>query len=81
MSVLVNQSAIDMMGLKNPLGAKISIANNPAKIIGIMGDILMGSPYEPIGPMYVRLETDWTYHDREVVSIRLDASKRFDDST
>ncbi len=75
MSVLVNQSVIDMMGLKNPLYAEISIANNPARIIGITEDVLMGSPFEPIGPTYVRLQTDWTYQDRHFVSIRLDGSK------
>jgi hypothetical protein len=74
-AVLLNQAAINMMGLKNPLGTEISIANRPTRIIGIMGDILMGSPYEHIGPMYVRLETDWSYNDQEAVSIRLDASK------
>ena len=80
MSVLLNQSAIDMMGLKNPLGKEIRVdfvnssEGYPAKIIGIMENVLMGSPYEPIGPMYIQLQTDWTRDDEQFVAVRLSSS-------
>jgi len=80
MSILVNQSAIDMMGLKNPLGSKITInsvasySGHPAKIIGITENILIGSPYESSRPMFIRLETDWADEDEQFVAVRLPAS-------
>jgi ABC-type antimicrobial peptide transport system permease subunit len=69
-----------MMGLKNPLGSKITInsvasySGHPAKIIGITENILIGSPYESSRPMFIRLETDWINEDEQFVAVRLPAS-------
>lgn len=58
-AVLLNQTAVAYMGLKNPVGQfiKYSDTENPApsmKIIGVVQDMIAQSPYEPVKQgMYV----------------------------
>jgi ABC-type antimicrobial peptide transport system permease subunit len=50
-SVIVNEAAIQAMGLKEPFNQTIKFErNSTGHIIGVMGNALMRSPYEPIGP-------------------------------
>jgi ABC-type antimicrobial peptide transport system permease subunit len=79
-SVLVNQTAVGQMGLKNPIGTEITVFGSPAKIIGIMDDVLLGSPYEKLRPMYASLETSWTYNDEQFISVRLPGSGDLNES-
>jgi putative ABC transport system permease protein len=47
-SIVVNESAVKFMGLKNPLGVKVGYWNgHQYTIIGVVKDILAESPYEP----------------------------------
>src|SRR5690606_419750 len=58
-AVILNRSAIEYMGIKNPIGKLMRNLNNddenaPLKIIGIVEDMVMQSPYEPVKQtMYV----------------------------
>ncbi|WP_397447415.1 ABC transporter permease [Polaribacter sp. R77954] len=58
-AVILNKTAVEYMGIKNPIGKYIRDSddedpNEPLKIIGIIDDILVQSPYSPIKPsMYV----------------------------
>jgi len=58
-AVILNQSAAALLGLKNPMGTKVNIAGAESELIGITEDVLMDSPYLPIEPMYIVLETKW----------------------
>lgn len=51
---LVNETAIKMMGIENPVGQWIF--DDPVKwhIVGVVKDFVMGSPYEPILPLIVK---------------------------
>ena len=57
--VILNKSAVAYMGLENPVGKYMRDSdkedpNEPLKIIGVIDDILVQSPYSPIKPsMYV----------------------------
>jgi len=48
-AVIVNEAAVKFMGLKNPLGETIKWYKN-FKIIGVVKNMLMESPYDPVSP-------------------------------
>jgi putative ABC transport system permease protein len=47
--LIVNESAVKFMNLKNPVGKIIKWGGN-YKIIGVVNDMVMQSPYEPVMP-------------------------------
>ncbi|TAG19595.1 MAG: ABC transporter permease [Cytophagia bacterium] len=49
-SVIINKSAANYLGLKNPIGEYISQEKGPKKwqIIGVVDDLVAESPYEPV---------------------------------
>jgi putative ABC transport system permease protein len=51
-NVIVNEAAVKHMGLKNPINQLISYDNvkGPARIIGVVKDALMESPFTPVEP-------------------------------
>jgi putative ABC transport system permease protein len=50
-TVMVNESAVKIMHLKNPIGAQIKFYSGPVTIVGVYKDFVRGSPYEEIPPM------------------------------
>lgn len=67
-AVLVNKAAIDLMGLKDPIGTKLDLWGGKRELIGIVDNVLMGNPYTPVGPMFMVLDPEWV----NVLSIRLE---------
>ncbi len=67
-AIIVNQAAIDVMGLKNPLGEKLDLWGDKRELIGVVGNVLMGSPYQPVKPMFIVLNPEWA----GAVTIRLE---------
>lgn len=61
LGVLLNKTAVEYMGIKDPIGKYIRDSdpdienqNEPLKIIGVIDDIIMQSPYSPVKQsMYV----------------------------
>ncbi len=49
-AVIINETAVHFMGLKNPLGSNIRYFGNLFKIIGVAKDMISGSPYEQVQP-------------------------------
>ncbi len=54
-AVIVNQAAIDIMGLKDPLGQKLTIWDKPYELIGVTSNVLMGSVFREVSPMFMVL--------------------------
>jgi len=50
-TVLVNEAAVAIMHLKNPVGAQIKYQGMPVTIVGVYKDFVRGSPYEKVAPM------------------------------
>jgi putative ABC transport system permease protein len=65
-AIIVNKAALEVMGLKDPIGTELDLWGKKRKLVGITENVLMGSPYEPVKPMFVVLD-DWG----GAVSIRL----------
>jgi len=52
LNVIVNEAAVKRMGLKDPVNQMIlwNGSNKPVRIIGVVKDALMESPYTPVAP-------------------------------
>ncbi|CAM4235840.1 FtsX-like permease family protein [Pedobacter westerhofensis] len=68
-NVIVNETAVKTMGLKNPVGSVIEFWDKPVKIIGVMKDFVMENPYSQTAPMIIYNKME----DTEVVLARLNA--------
>lgn len=67
-AIIVNKAGIDLMGLKDPIGTKLDLWGGKRELIGIVDNVLMGSPYTPVGPMFIILDPEWV----DVLTLRLE---------
>ena len=54
--IILNESAVTFMGLKNPVGTKIGDDSEPKEIIGVVADFQYGSLHQKIEPMIMQLQ-------------------------
>lgn len=66
-AVVLNETAVALMGLKDPIGTEVSAPWIKATIIGVMKDVLMADPGRPIEPLVMFLNPTWS----STISIRL----------
>lgn len=66
---ILNETAVRYMALQNPLGKVIKWRGEPYTVTGVVKDVIMTSPYEPVPPtiFYIMRESG------NFVSIRLNA--------
>lgn len=67
LSVLINEAAANFMGMKDPVGQKIKYSGDNLTIIGVINDVVMDSPYQPVEPMLLIFSPTWS----STVTIRL----------
>jgi putative ABC transport system permease protein len=65
--VILNEAAVKRMGLKNPVGEMTKWNGVVRKVVGVMPDIQMDSPFEVIRPTTVVFYKDWV----SVLCVRL----------
>jgi hypothetical protein len=58
---LLNETAVNKMDLKDPVGKTISWGSHEGKVIGIMKDFHFNSLHETIEPLIMRLDENWTW--------------------
>lgn len=80
-SYIVNESAVKLMGLENPIGTEITAANGPGKIIGILRDFHFQTVHTSIGPIaFSRVRSSNTLiiniHDKNIKKTIEDISKK-----
>jgi putative ABC transport system permease protein len=71
MAIIVNKAGLALMNLKDPLGTELDLWEKKRTLIGVMDDVLSGSPYEPVKPLFMVLIPQWI----DAVSIRLKKTK------
>ncbi|HXB05633.1 MAG TPA: ABC transporter permease [Puia sp.] len=54
-ALVLNEAAVNYMGLKNPVGQVIHVGRFNLTVIGVVKDMVMGSPYDPPVPTLFRL--------------------------
>ncbi|WP_410219604.1 ABC transporter permease [Pedobacter sp.] len=52
-SVMVNEALVKAMGMENPVGQMVSWGDDKFKIVGVLSDYVMGSPYKKPMPLFV----------------------------
>lgn len=57
-AVILNEAAIHFMQLKNPVGQNITWFDKPFKVIGVVKNMVMQSPYDEVRPIVYSLATD-----------------------
>lgn len=66
---ILNEVAIERMGLKDPIGQMISTYGGQGKIIGVVKDFHFESLHTPIAPLIISCRPEWTWN----IYVRLEA--------
>ncbi len=61
LSYLLNETAVDKIGFKDPVGQTVSWGNHPGKIIGVLKDFHFSSMHQTIDPLIIRLDENWPW--------------------
>lgn len=59
--IIFNQTAIDVMGLEDPIGKGVSLENTNFEIVGVTEDFHFASLHEEIKPLFFVLRPEWTH--------------------
>lgn len=71
-SVMINETAVKLMNIKNPIGEEILIRNQKLKIIGVVKDFNLLSPEVKVPPMtFFHMETLHMAENMNVVYVKL----------
>jgi ABC-type antimicrobial peptide transport system permease subunit len=74
--IILNETAVKYMGLKNPVGENIRWLGKPYHVIGVVNDMITQSPYDPV-PRSVFV----TNHDpQQNIDIRINPSENMHDA-
>lgn len=65
-AIVINKAALELMNLENPIGTNLDLWGEKRNLIGVIDNVLMGSVYEPVKPMFAILDNWGGY-----ISIRL----------
>ncbi len=75
-AVILNESAVKYMGIKDPIGKIITDADEdilvPLTIIGVVEDLIVTSPYDPVKQHLYVFDRD---NDSEIYTLRLDPNQ------
>ncbi len=58
-AIIVNQAALDIMGLEDPIGQQLDLWGGKRELIGVVDNTLMGSPFRAVGPLFMIMDRDW----------------------
>jgi len=60
-SFLLNETAVNKIGLEHPVGQTVIWGNHPGKVIGVLKDFHFSSMHQAIDPLIVRLDENWPW--------------------
>ncbi len=66
-AMIMNESAVKLVGIKNVIGMIVKWDTTPHQVVGVIKDMVMESPYEPVKPTFFFLNPGWA----NVVTVRL----------
>lgn len=58
-SMLLNESAVELMGFKDPIGQIVKDGDQKFKVIGVFKNFVLNSPYRDIEPMVIQGAATW----------------------
>jgi ABC-type antimicrobial peptide transport system permease subunit len=68
--MILNESAVKLTGLKNIVGKIIKWDTTPHTVVGVVQDMVMESPYEPVKPTIFVMNPGWA----SVITVRIKPS-------
>lgn len=71
-AIMINKAGLALMNLKDPIGTELDLWGKKRKLIGVVDDVLMESPFSPVRPAFIIYNEDWI----DAITIRL---KKTDD--
>lgn len=66
-AMILNESAVKVMGLKNPINEIVTLGGKEYRVIGVASDIIKASPFEPVNPSVFTID----YKAVNVINIKL----------
>jgi len=69
-AMILNEAAVKLTGLKSIVGKTIKWDTTPFRVIGVVKDLVMQSPYEPVQPTIFLISPKWA----NVITVRLKPS-------
>ncbi len=69
-NIVINEAAVRLMGLKNPVGKTIRFQGQPSQIIGVVKDFHFESLHEPVKPLWIALQPGGNPWHKIMVRIR-----------
>ncbi|MBZ4191473.1 ABC transporter permease [Niabella beijingensis] len=66
-SVLLNKAAVEAMNLEHPIGMEMRFGDEKYNVIGVTGNVIMESPFQPVDPML----TFYNPRSTGVISLRI----------
>lgn len=66
-AIIINKAALDIMGLKEPVGTTVDLWGEKRQVIGIVDNVLMGSLFREVSPMFMIFDPTWA----SAVTVRL----------
>ncbi|TFF39670.1 ABC transporter permease [Mucilaginibacter psychrotolerans] len=58
-AVILNQAAVKLMRLKEPIGQQITWMGGKRTVIGVVKNFVLASPYEPVKPVIIGFMKGW----------------------
>lgn len=58
-AIVINKAALELMGLEDPIGTTLDLWGNKRQLIGVIDDVIMGSPYQAVKPLFMIIDPDW----------------------
>jgi putative ABC transport system permease protein len=66
-AIILNEAAVDYMGITDPVGKIVKYNMVPHTVIGVMKNMVMDSPYTPIGPVVHMIG----YRNANIITMKL----------
>ncbi|RLD22065.1 MAG: ABC transporter permease [Bacteroidetes bacterium] len=75
-AVVINQAGLDLMNLEDPIGTQLDLWGDKVTLIGVVDNVLMGSPYTEVKPMFMIMDPEWG----GTITVRLAQNKEISES-
>ncbi|MBA4053229.1 MAG: ABC transporter permease [Marivirga sp.] len=76
LGMVINETAVKYMNIKDPVGKIVKRGDTPYKILGVIKDMVMDSPYEPVYQTIFILDYNWA----SVINIKLNPAQNASES-
>jgi len=75
-AVVINQAAVDLMGMENPIGQTLTLFDGTYQIIGIMDNVVMSDPFKPVEALSMVFIPGWS----STITVRLNKTDNLNDA-